>query len=316
VLSGLARAGADRPPETGTFDIRSLAGLPTDEAIDRIVDEFCEPGILDEDVARIAIGEAVAAAQAENEAFDPKALDANALHGATLAFVAELVFILVYADSKESFKAAPSLEMAAQRESDLRSLIREVTDQVGGPLVDAASASMTKNSMSGIVARVVEAGTQKEVLQNILQLCALAGGRIISLHSRGAIEPTLDLLSANTSAGQFVLHWFVGNETQVARAAEMGCWFSVGPSMFQSKTGRAALAAMPRDRILPESDGPFTETNRRSLCPWDAWQVVIPLAEMWNTSQKVVERTLMETFRQLVHHRPANISTSVTPACT
>ncbi|MGQ4827944.1 TatD family hydrolase, partial [Enterococcus faecalis] len=50
--------------------------------------------------------------------------------------------------------------------------------------------------------------TQAEVLHEILDLCAAAGGRIISLHSRGATDLLLDLLEFEPNAGHFVLHWF------------------------------------------------------------------------------------------------------------
>jgi TatD DNase family protein len=138
------------------------------------------------------------------------------------------------------------------------------------------------------------------VFETVLQLCRGAGGKTLSIHSRGAAAAVLDALSREAGAGQFVLHWFVGSQRQVARAAEMGCWFSVGPAMLASRSGREALAAMPNDRVLPESDGPFGAVDGMPAVPWDAWTIVASLAEHWAMAPQDVERRLMETFKVLL----------------
>ena len=142
--------------------------------------------------------------------------------------------------------------------------------------------------------------TQRAVFDTVLQLCRDAGGRTLSIHSRGAAGAVLDVLSQEPGAGHFVLHWFVGSVRQIARAAEMGCWFSVGPSMLSSRTGREAVAAMPIDRVLPESDGPFGVVNGEPAMPWDAWTIVAPLAECWHMGPRAVEQQIMATFRALL----------------
>ena len=156
-LAGVARAGAGLAPVAGALDVRTLAGLSINVAIDRIVDAFCPPGILDEDVARLAIGEALATALSGVDTFDPAALDGNSVRIATLTFVGELVFVQVAGDGGKSLAAAPSPVAAAQREADLRSLIREVTDVVGTPILQAAGNVLTPDAMTNLVSRLVQA---------------------------------------------------------------------------------------------------------------------------------------------------------------
>lgn len=155
-LAGFARAGAGQPPVPGALDVRSLAGLPIEAAIERIVDAFCPSGILDEDTARIAIGEALATALAGVDTFDPNAADAHAVGVATLTFAAELVFMQVAGDGGRALAAAPSPVDAAQREADLRSLVHEVTDLLGTPILAAAGAVLTPEGMASLVSRLVE----------------------------------------------------------------------------------------------------------------------------------------------------------------
>jgi TatD DNase family protein len=137
---------------------------------------------------------------------------------------------------------------------------------------------------------------QQAIFKGILRLCAKAGGRVLSLHSRGAANEVLDALSEQSNAGTFVLHWFIASKRQVHRAVELSCWFSVNPAMFSSSSGRAAVAAMPQDRILPESDGPFTRIDGRVSEPSDAWSIVPLLASMWRTSVDDVAARLVRSY--------------------
>lgn len=139
---------------------------------------------------------------------------------------------------------------------------------------------------------------QTGILGDILGMCARAGGRVITFHSRGATGKILDVLTAHTTAGRFVLHWYLGSGRQVARATEMGCWYSVGPTMLTSMRGRATAALMPHDRVLPESDGPFGLLNSQPVCPWDAWSVARHLAYVWRVPPRDVEARMLANFKE------------------
>jgi TatD DNase family protein len=150
--------------------------------------------------------------------------------------------------------------------------------------------------------------SQAAILRDILKLCAGAKGKIITLHSRGATGLLLDRLADEPSAGAFILHWYLGTAKQISRAAEMKCWFSVGPAMLTSKRGLMAVKSMPREYILPESDGPFGQVAGRPALPWEAWTVVPKLAEMWRESEAEVEAQLLDNLRRLVAENHANLS--------
>jgi TatD DNase family protein len=70
--------------------------------------------------------------------------------------------------------------------------------------------------------------------------------------------------------------------------------------MLTSKTGLAALNAMPRDRVVPESDGPFGQIDGRPALPWEAWSIVPKLAQLWHEPEGDVAHRLEENFRSLV----------------
>lgn len=82
--------------------------------------------------------------------------------------------------------------------------------------------------------------------------------KVITLHSVRAEEALLNVLEDTACATRHacVLHGFSGSFDQLQRAVGLGCYVSVGPRMTASKRGRAYVAAIPKDRLLLETDMP------------------------------------------------------------
>lgn len=160
-LASFASAASGVPATGTTFNAAALAGQPVDVAIDAIVDAFCPPGILDEDLARAALAEALAVALTGADVFDPNAIDANAVRVATLTFAAELVFHEVAGHGANALAQAPNMAAAVAREAQLRSYIREAADAVGTPIIAAAGGSLSATAFSGLVTRLVEVVTRE-----------------------------------------------------------------------------------------------------------------------------------------------------------
>jgi TatD DNase family protein len=142
--------------------------------------------------------------------------------------------------------------------------------------------------------------TQRTVFDNILRSCASAGGRIMSIHSRLSASPVLDLLQRHPNAGVPVLHWFSGTQSDLRRAIKLGCWFSLGPAALRSKKGRELAAMMPQDRVLTESDGPFTQIDGVTMMPWDARHAIPILADLWCTPANDTEEMVKDNFKALL----------------
>jgi len=154
--------------------------------------------------------------------------------------------------------------------------------------------------LDGSAAHKQSMGVQTTVLESILSMVNRAGGRIMTLHSRSAATRVLASLKKFPNAGEFVLHWFTGSETELRAAIEMGAWFSIGPAMFASRRGLELCASMPRDRILTETDGPFAASKGAPLLPWDSALALEGLARLWRVDADEVAETVMANFKRLV----------------
>jgi len=129
---------------------------------------------------------------------------------------------------------------------------------------------------------------QESVFNDVLMECERVGGRVLSIHSRNAADRVLDLVEQHIRSSIPVLHWFSGTVKETQRAISLGCWFSIGPAMLFGAKGRRLLKLLPQDKVLPETDGPFTQKRNGPLMPWDSLTIVRTVASTWDTTEKEV----------------------------
>lgn len=143
---------------------------------------------------------------------------------------------------------------------------------------------------------------QKEVFGHVLQKCALHGDKILSIHSVRAAKIALDLLELHLlpSRGKAVLHWFSGSASEAQHAIELGCYFSINSAMLLNERGRRITAVLPTDRILTETDGPFTTVNDRPACPSDVAQTVEMIAALRKHSIEEVKLRVAQNLKGLL----------------
>jgi TatD DNase family protein len=70
--------------------------------------------------------------------------------------------------------------------------------------------------------------------------------------------------------------------------------------MLSTKKGASPIAEIPRERILTETDGPFTKLDRQSLMPWDVEKAQLQLSYLWEIDLKQTEFILFSNLKSLV----------------
>ena len=143
---------------------------------------------------------------------------------------------------------------------------------------------------------------QLEVFQAILGLCAKAGGKVLTVHSRGAAREVIDLVTTFLPAdrGRVVLHWFSGSIEEAHQALNAGCYFSINARMLSSPRARRLVASLPKDRILTETDGPFIKRGPIPLVPKDVEAVVNGLALLWKADTLFARVTVADNLQRIL----------------
>lgn len=142
----------------------------------------------------------------------------------------------------------------------------------------------------------VPMATQVETMRAILEALTDTP-RLVSLHSYGATDRLLQLLSEARPAGA-VLHWWLGSPAETTRAIDLGCYFSINTAM--SKHGDL-LRSLPLDRVLIETDHPFGDRRAPSpRRPGSAGDVEESLSMIHGVSAQALRIAVWRNLRTLV----------------
>ncbi len=145
-------------------------------------------------------------------------------------------------------------------------------------------------------------GIQTETFSRIVAACAQSGGKVLSIHSFRAVKRVLDALERHfpPGSGVAVLHWFTGSLSEAKRAVSLGCYFSVNERMALSPNGAKLLAVIPPDRLLTETDGPFTKAGGRPSSPLDVHLAVKAIASILARPEDEIATTVLGNLRTVV----------------
>ena len=143
---------------------------------------------------------------------------------------------------------------------------------------------------------------QKQVFQHVLQRCAEAGDKVVTVHSIRAAKAVLDHVEAYlpSARGKIVLHWFTGTKSEAKRALDLGCFFSINAAMLDNERHASMVGVIPLHRLLTETDGPFTKTGERPSKPADVSLVVEGLGRLHGLPAVEVAAAVRENLRSLL----------------
>jgi TatD DNase family protein len=140
---------------------------------------------------------------------------------------------------------------------------------------------------------------QRDAFSSIVAQSHEAGGRILTVHTRRAASDAIETLAHGTG-NTVILHWFSGFRRELERGVELGFYFSVNCAMASSKNGVAILAALPRERVLTETDAPFARVAGRPSAPRDIKAAATALASVWKLSLEETVAIVDSNFRSIL----------------
>lgn len=143
---------------------------------------------------------------------------------------------------------------------------------------------------------------QERVFTLILAACAEQGGKVLTIHSVRCVGKVLEHLERSLlpDRGRAVMHWFTGTAAEARRAAELGCYFSINSQMLRSAKALNTIRAMPTDRLLTETDGPFVMNHHRPARPRDVCETVRSLASILSVPELQAKEMILTNLRRLM----------------
>lgn len=143
---------------------------------------------------------------------------------------------------------------------------------------------------------------QLTVFQTILSFLKPLDKKILTIHSRNAAERTITELRAalKSTNHKVILHWFTGSINELNLALKEDFYFSVNHKMIYSKRSIEILKNIPKERILTETDAPFTLDERVKTRLKSLDLTIDGLATLWKMSYQDTKDKIYLNFKNLL----------------
>lgn len=138
---------------------------------------------------------------------------------------------------------------------------------------------------------------QKKIFETIIDKCGSVGDKILTIHSRKAEQQVIDIIG-NNFPGKAILHWYSGSLKDLEKALSYGFYLSINYNMTKSANGNKIIEQIPIDRILLETDGPFTIYNNEPFTPVMTSLIKKGVDKIKGTSSS--QEYLSSNFKQLL----------------
>lgn len=140
------------------------------------------------------------------------------------------------------------------RKIDLQDFLRQLSfaNYIGEIGLDYSSKSaMDKQLQLYSFETIVEAGS--------------ANNKVMTIHLCNAEEDAIRILR-KYHPKKAIIHWYNGSAFNMDKLLEIGCFFSINSNMVNAKV-QNMYHAIPANRILVESDGPYSKVNGKKYTP-------------------------------------------------
>lgn len=143
-----------------------------------------------------------------------------------------------------------------------------------------------------------ERKVQLEILSEIVSACDQYNDKILSIHTRKAEKQVLEIL--HNCRSQVIFHWYSGTIKELEEALERGYFFSINHQMIRSNSGKRIIANIPLERILIESDAPFTKGLEKNYSIKFMDDIYKFLSETRNVDEEELGIILKNNFRTIL----------------
>lgn len=139
---------------------------------------------------------------------------------------------------------------------------------------------------------------QIRVFTEIIQRCSEKQNKVISVHSRKAYKEVLKILKG--FQGNVILHWYSGTINELENALDSGYYFSINHQMIRSTSGRRIIDMIPLNKVLLESDAPFTASLKDEYNLFFVDEIYSYLAKSRELQIEEISRMIKDNFRKLL----------------
>lgn len=123
--------------------------------------------------------------------------------------------------------------------------------------------------------------------------------KIMSIHCKKAEEILYGVLVKHKNT-KVILHWYSGDELWLEKFLDIGAYFSINTNMMNSDNGIRIINRIPIEKLLIESDGPFTKIDGKKYTFDKLNKVYMSLGDLLKINNEKIKEQISQNFRKLV----------------
>lgn len=144
----------------------------------------------------------------------------------------------------------------------------------------------------------VQKTKQVEIFQQILDECSLYKNKILTIHSRNATEETL--YAMKSFKGKAIFHWYTGSLKHLDEIIERNYYLSINHQMIENCKGREIINCIPIEKLLIESDAPFTPGFNKNYSVFFVEKIYEYLSATRNIKKEDISGIIRTNFKNLL----------------
>ncbi|MEA5009154.1 Qat anti-phage system TatD family nuclease QatD [Clostridium tyrobutyricum] len=178
-------------------------------------------------------------------------------------------------------------------------LVYEYSNQIGIFIESCKSARFIGEvGLDFTINDIKNKNMQVQIFKKIIEKCSCDGNKVMSIHSRRASSKILEIMK--NYKGKAILHWYTGSISDLYSAVDRGYYFSINHHMLQSISGRKIIDRIPIEKILIESDAPFTEGLYNKYDLFFINMIYEYLAKLNKQDIQSVKKKIKSNFRMIL----------------
>lgn len=122
--------------------------------------------------------------------------------------------------------------------------------------------------------------------ERIVERCTKEN-KIMTIHVRKAEKEAYEILKKYMPQ-KCIIHWYTGDEEYLRKLISIGCYFSVNTNMLQSVSAEK-YKVIPKNRMLIESDGPYTKVGSKKYDPTLLLEAYEKIAYFYNEKDLIIK---------------------------
>ena len=130
--------------------------------------------------------------------------------------------------------------------------------------------------------------TQIKIFSVITDILSVQKNKVISIHSKAADTYVVDFVERLSRQNFVIMHWFSGSISNMRRLLDMNCYFSINPAMCKTKSGIDRIKVLPLNKILFESDFPFSSVSGTVVEPNNLYRVYNNISQILSVDKDVI----------------------------